>query len=193
MAIYDGGEYQMTTTPSKNNGDVLTASDWNTHLHEQFVILQSGIVGTDYSEKLRFWVPSQCSVVKIKLCGYKPSPQVLQHSHGSHTHSYRTAVNYAYFKEMQSSYNFTMSGAIVSATVGSGTAVVNPAFPNNLIARINGNSAGTTSPVGNGSDDAESDWIDWTSYVTTDATNYIQLKADTAGCAAICIIKLQTG
>ena len=156
---------------------------------ENYITLQTGVIGTDYEEKLYFFLPDYVTKVEMKIYGYKPNSWVIEHSHGSHTHGlYANEDGSGKQITGWNSYGHSCKGNwICPTTVGSGNQTVSPAFPNGLRIRINGTNE--LPSIGNGSSDAESDWIDITSHVNKGGTNYIEHKANTSGCRAIIVIR----
>ncbi len=133
----------------------------------------TGVIGTAYDEKIYFFIPDYVTTVEIRVFGRKPSATVQTHSHGTHTHT-----------ESYSEYNLgTVQTRNTGETeVGSGVVTASPVFPNGVTLRVNG--TGAHGPYGNGTADADSGWIDITSEITTDSSNYLELLATTAGCVS---------
>ena len=113
---------------------------------ENYITLQTGVIGTDYEEKLYFFLPDYVTKVEMKIYGYKPNSWVIEHSHGSHSHSLwvkdkrnepsdYTISNVETYDVVYGGWD---GGWISSTTVGSGNQTVSPAFPNGLRIRING-------------------------------------------------------
>jgi len=166
-----------------------TQKVWPTISLEQHMQVKANLVKTAYEEKVYFFLPNAVGKVFIKIFGYKPSDLTLMHYHGVHKHALGLTRSYPAPEACGYACNYWFSKCVSDTAVGSGTEPQDPAFPDGLKVRVNGIAESETTPIGDGTSDVESDWIDITDFITKGATNYFELLATTPGCMATIQIK----